>query len=181
MRKLDLHCHLLPRDLPDLAERYGYGEWIRLEHSSCHTCANAKMYKGDVFFREVQPNCWDPDTRIADSDRDGVNVQVLSTIPVYFSYWATPKDALDLANMINDDIARVVQQHPRRFIGLGTLPMQDPELALQELKRCVLQLGFPGVEIGTHVNNWNLDAPELFPVFQEGKHTHIPLAGINHL
>jgi aminocarboxymuconate-semialdehyde decarboxylase len=127
------------------------------------------MYKGDRFFREVEPNCWDPATRIKECDRDGVTVQAISTIPVYFSYWAKPQDGLDLARMINDDIAQAVKENPTRFIGLGTLPMQAPELAIEELRRCVLDLGFPGVQIGTHVNDWNLSDPELFPVFQEAE------------
>jgi aminocarboxymuconate-semialdehyde decarboxylase len=166
--KLDVHCHLLPRNLPDLRERYGYGEWIKLEQPQCATCS-AKMFKGDKFFREVLPNCWDTDTRITECDRDQVTVQAISTIPVYFSYWAKPNDALDLAVMINNDLALAVKQYPKRFVALGTIPMQDTQLAIQELRRCVLELGFPGVQIGTHVNQWNLDAPELFPIFQEGK------------
>eukprot|EP00128_Syssomonas_multiformis_P010458 Colp12_sorted_trinity150504_noHs@9024 len=49
--------------------------------------------------------------------------------------------------------------------GLGTLPMQAPELAVKELRRCVTDLGLAGVQIGSHVNEWNLDAPELRPIF----------------
>jgi hypothetical protein len=50
--------------------------------------------------------------------------------------------------------------------GLGTLPLQAPDLAVKELRRCVQDLGLAGVQIGTSVNEWSLDAPELFPVFQ---------------
>jgi aminocarboxymuconate-semialdehyde decarboxylase len=82
-----------------------------------------------------------------------------------FGYWAKPADGLDLARLLNDHIAEVVARHPKRFIGLGTVPLQDPELAIRELERCVRELGFPGLQIGTHVNAWNLDAPELFPFF----------------
>ena len=75
---------------------------------------------------------------------------------IYFQ--AKPEDTLDLCKILNDDMAGIVNKYPFRFIGLGTLPMQAPELAVQELKRCVQQLGFPGVQIGSHVNDWNLDA-----------------------
>lgn len=78
---------------------------------------------------------------------------------------AKPEDTLDLCQLVNDDIANTVKKYPQRFVGLGTLPMQAPELAVQELKRCVKELGFPGVEIGSHINEWNLDAPELQSVF----------------
>ncbi|MEZ6184788.1 MAG: amidohydrolase family protein [Planctomycetota bacterium] len=160
--KIDIHTHILPREWPDLRERYGYGGFIRLEHEG----GCAKMWKDDTFFREVEPNCFDGAARLADCDRDRVDVQVLSTVPVMFSYWAKPQDTHDLSRLLNDDLARVVAQHPRRFVGLGTLPLQAPDLAIQELERCVNELGFAGVEIGSHVNAWNLNAPELFPVFE---------------
>jgi aminocarboxymuconate-semialdehyde decarboxylase len=117
-------------------------------------------------FREVQSNCWDPQRRIEDCDETGVDLQVLSTVPVMFNYGKHPEHAHDLARLLNDDIARTVADRPRRFAGLGTLPLQAPELAVRELERCVRELGLAGVQIGTHVNDWNLNAPELFPVFQ---------------
>merc|ERR1712137_551111 len=58
-------------------------------------------------------------------------------------------------------MADQVKKHPSRFIGLGTVPLQAPELAVAELQRCVKELGFAGVIIGTHVNEWSLDAPDL--------------------
>jgi aminocarboxymuconate-semialdehyde decarboxylase len=85
---------------------------------------------------------------------------------VMFSYWAKGKDALDLSRMLNDHIAATVLERPKRFIGLGTIPMQDPDLAVGELGRCMGELGLAGVQVGTHVNGWNLDQPELFPVFR---------------
>lgn len=82
-----------------------------------------------------------------------------------FNYAAKPEHTLDLARYLNDHIAQVCAENPRRFVGLGTLPMQAPELAVQELKRCVHELGLKGVQIGSHINEWNLDAPELEPVW----------------
>ena len=122
--------------------------------------------QGDKSFREIRDNCWSPGRRIEECDQAGVTVQVLSTVPVMFSYWAKARDALDLSRMLNDHIAEVVREHPRRFAGLGTLPMQDPELAVVELERCMGELGLRGVQIGTHVNGKNLDEPELFPIFE---------------
>jgi aminocarboxymuconate-semialdehyde decarboxylase len=160
--KIDLHTHILPPSWDDLEKRYGYGGFVRLEPASA---GRARLMQGDRCFREISANCWDPARRIEDCDRDGVRVQVLSTVPVMFSYWAKPRHALDLARMLNDHIASVVRAHPTRFVGLGTLPLQDPELAVGELERCHGELGLRGVQVGTHVNGWNLDRPELFPVF----------------
>ncbi len=134
-----------------------------MEH---HRPGAARLMIDGTLFREVPDTCFDPRRRLEECDRHGVGVQVLSTVPVMFSYWAKPKDTLDLARMLNDQIAATVLAQPRRFVGLGTLPMQDPDLATSELERCVRELGLAGVQIGTHVNAWNLDQPELFPVFR---------------
>ncbi|MCU0449792.1 MAG: amidohydrolase [Bernardetiaceae bacterium] len=160
---IDIHTHILPETWPDLRERYGYGGWVRLEH---HAPCRARMMVDNRFFREIEDNCWDPRTRLRECTHAGVDVQVLSTVPVMFSYWAQPQHALDLACLLNDHLAGVVARYPDRFVGLGTLPLQAPDLAIKELERCVKRLGLAGVQIGSHVNDWNLDAPELFPVFQ---------------
>jgi aminocarboxymuconate-semialdehyde decarboxylase len=161
--KIDLHTHILPREWPDLRQRYGGAGWVRLEHTG-PGCAC--MMIGDRRFREVQDSAWDPDRRIADCDEHGVQVQVLSTVPVMFSYWAKPAEALDLSRLLNDHIAGVCREHPDRFAGLGTIPMQDAALAVGELERCVNDLGLAGVQIGSHVNDRNLDDPEVFGVFE---------------
>jgi aminocarboxymuconate-semialdehyde decarboxylase len=175
--KIDLHTHVLPQRWPDLVERYGYEGFVRLDH---HEPCRARMMVGDRVFRVIEENCWSAERRLEDCARIGVDVQVLSTVPVMFSYWARPRDALDLSRLLNDHIAEVCRAHPGRFVGLGTLPMQDPELAQAELERCMRPgdrggLGLAGVEIGTHVDAnahqgrdivWNLDEPAIFPVFQ---------------
>jgi aminocarboxymuconate-semialdehyde decarboxylase len=126
------------------------------------------MIDGKVF-REVEDNCYSPEARLKECDRDGVNVQVISTVPVMFSYWAKPEHTLDLSRYLNDHVAQVVSENPTRFVGLGTLPLQAPELAVKELRRCVQDLGLVGVQIGSHVNDWNLDDPQLFPIFEEAE------------
>jgi len=160
---VDIHTHILPEDWPDLKARYGYGGFVSLEH---HAPCLAKMKIDNKVFREIEDNCWDPVKRISQCDASKVDVQVLSTVPVMFSYWARPKDTYDLSQILNDHLAGVVADYPGRFAGLGTLPMQDPDLAVKELERCITKLGLTGIEIGTHVNQWNLDAPEVFQVLE---------------
>jgi aminocarboxymuconate-semialdehyde decarboxylase len=127
------------------------------------------VYDNGVFFRSINKNCWDASTRIAECQDQSINVQVLSTIPVLFSYWAKPNDGLAISQYLNDHIAEIVNKYPKNFIGLGTLPLQSPDLAIKELHRCMKELNLRGVEIGSHINSWNLDNEALFPVFEEAE------------
>ncbi|EAU65217.1 2-amino-3-carboxymuconate-6-semialdehyde decarboxylase [Stigmatella aurantiaca DW4/3-1] len=118
------------------------------------------------FFREIESNCWDPERRLTECDAVGVTAQVLSTVPVMFSYWAKPEHGLDLSRFLNDHLASVVGTNPRRFAGLGTVPLQDVNRAVRELERCVRDLGLAGVQIGSHVNGTNLGDASLYPFFE---------------
>jgi len=86
-----------------------------------------------------------------------------------FSYWAKAQDCLEVSMFLNDHIADVVRKYPKRFVGIGTVPMQSPDLAVKELERCVKELGMAGVEIGSNVNQKNLNEPEFFDFFREAE------------
>jgi aminocarboxymuconate-semialdehyde decarboxylase len=163
MLRIDTHTHVLPRDWPDLAAKYGDLRFPVIHHTDD---GKHRIYKDGKFFREVQESSWDLALRIADYARFGIQVQVLSTVPVMFSYWAKPHHALELHQVLNDHMAEACRTHPRHYAGVGTVPLQSPRLAIQELERCMDQLGLQGVQIGSHINDWNLDAPELFPFFE---------------
>ncbi|MEO1053963.1 MAG: amidohydrolase family protein [Bacteroidota bacterium] len=161
--KIDMHSHIIPDKLPNFAEKFGYGDFIYLQH---HKPGFAKMMKGNQFFREIHENCWNPEIRIEEYEQHQTQVQVICTIPVMFSYWAKPYDTLDLSCFLNDHIAEVVNLHPKRYIGLGTVPMQDTDLAIEELERCKNELGLPGIQIGSNINDDNLNHYKFFPIFE---------------
>ncbi|MES2591057.1 MAG: amidohydrolase family protein [Bacteroidota bacterium] len=160
---IDIHTHILPENIPNWKEKFGYGGFVQLQHHK-PCCANMILDDGK-FFREIEDNCWSAEKRILECNHHHVDVQVLSTVPVMFSYWAKPNDCLAVSQFLNDHIAEIVERFPKRFVGLGTIPMQAPELAIKELERCK-KIGLAGIQIGSHVNDWNLNDPNLFPVFQ---------------
>jgi aminocarboxymuconate-semialdehyde decarboxylase len=156
MRSLDAHTHVLPPELP---------RWSPVRLERVGDCKARLLREDGTVFREIESNCWDPDLRLQQCEAAGVGVQVLSTVPVLFAYHLDPQRGADLARLLNDHLASLCAAHSRRFVGLGTLPMQAPDLAVRELDRCVGQLGLAGVEIGSHVRDWNLSDAALFPVF----------------
>jgi aminocarboxymuconate-semialdehyde decarboxylase len=172
MFTVDIHTHILPHHLPRWADQFGYGGFVELAH---HEPGCARMLIDGKHFRDVEMNCWSAEKRIEECEACGVRVQVLSTVPVMFGYWAKPEHGYDVARFLNDDIAETVRKYPKRFVGLGTLPMQAPEFAVRELDRCVNELGFRGVQIGSNVNQTNLNAEALLPVFARAEELGAPV------
>jgi len=146
-----------------MESKFGYSGWVSLEHTEEGT---ARMMKDGKCFRLIECNCWDPLTRIDECDNGQIDIQVLSTVPVMFNYWAESKHTHIVSKILNDDIANIVDRYPQRFIGLGTIPMQDEKLAINELERCVSDLGLAGVQIGSNINGRNLSEPAFFPIFE---------------
>jgi aminocarboxymuconate-semialdehyde decarboxylase len=163
MRKIDMHTHILPKEIPDFSRQFGYEGFITLHH---HRQGAARMMQGSRFFREIQANCWDPELRIEEYAKYNTQYQVVCTIPVMFSYWAKPKDGLYVSAFLNDHIADIQTHYPEHYIGLGTVPLQDVDLAIQELERCKNVCGLRGVQIGSNINDINLGEESLFPFFE---------------
>lgn len=159
--KIDIHTHILPPEIPKFKDKFGYGGFIELKHQHvCGKSCGADMVDDSgKFFRKVEPNCYETEARITDT------IQVLSTVPVMFSYWAKPKDGEYVSQYLNDHVAEVVTKAPKKFVALGTLPMQAPELAVKELSR-LKSMGVTGVQIGSHINDWNLENENLYPVYE---------------
>lgn len=162
MLKIDMHSHIIPKVMPNWTKKFGYGKFIHLEHNEDGT---ADMMQGGQFFRRIKDNCWDEVIRIPEYEKFNTQVQVVCTIPVMFSYWAEPKDCLELSRFLNDHIAGLVQKFPKNYIGLGTIPMQDEQLAIQELER-IKSIGLVGIQIGSNINDENLNEEKFFTIFQ---------------
>ena len=155
----------MPATMPNWIKKFGYGDFIHLEQRNCKAC----MMKGDKLFREVEENCFDEKLRLKEMDETGISIQVLSTIPVLFNYWAKPADGLETSRFFNDHIAGTVVKNNKHFIGLGTVPMQDIDLAIQEMERCMIELKLPGLEIGSNINGNNLSDQQFFPFYKRAE------------
>ena len=164
MITIDIHTHILPPQIPKFKKIFGYGGFIELhQHGDC--CGADMVDDSGKFFRKVKSNCFDAGPRIEDCKKTKVDVQVLSTVPVMFSYWTRPSDGEYIAKSLNDHMLSVVDAHPKSFTALGTIPAQAPDLAVKEIMRLKV-MGIPGVELGSHVNTWNLDNEALFPIYE---------------
>jgi aminocarboxymuconate-semialdehyde decarboxylase len=162
MLKIDMHSHILPKTMPNWTQKFGYGKFIHLE---ANPDGSANMMQGGQFFRRIVENCWDADLRVAEYENFQTQVQVVCTIPVMFSYWAKTEDALELSRFLNDHIADLVARYPKNYIGLATIPMQDPEAAIVELERAKA-IGHVGIQIGSNINDENLSEEKYFPIFE---------------
>lgn len=170
--RVDFHTHIIPEEIPEFSKKYGGSRWPTLE-KTCSCGANI-MVAGKVF-REVTDQVWSPEKRIRDMDEEGVDIQVLSPIPVTFSYWAEAEAAEEMSKIQNDFISNTVKQYPDRFIGLGTVPLQDVEVSIREMDRCMHELGLKGIEIGTNINGKNLDDPSFTAFFEMAEKWEVPL------
>jgi aminocarboxymuconate-semialdehyde decarboxylase len=162
MLKIDMHTHIIPKNMPNWTEKFGYGKFIHLEHNLDNS---ANMMQGGNFFRRIEENCWNDKQRIIEYEKFNTQVQVVCTIPVLFSYWAKPKDCLELSEFLNDHIAALIQEYPQNYIGLATIPMQDSEIAIKELERAK-SIGLVGIQIGSNINDENLSEEKFFPIFE---------------
>jgi aminocarboxymuconate-semialdehyde decarboxylase len=153
MQVIDIHNHFFPNAWPDLAARYGTPNWPWIKHTEA---GKADIMVGDRFFRHIYSACWDPEVRLREMDRDGVDLQVMSATPVLFAYERPVEHALDCARWFNDAALELCSRGKGRLKSLCQVPLQDIDAACKELSRC-MQAGHLGVQIGNHVGNKNLD------------------------
>lgn len=143
---IDVHCHVVPSDLPLDPTGGEHWLWPQMQCSGGH----GTFVAGSVT-RKFDDRSWLPQRRIDFMDQHGIAVQVLSPLPELLGYWFDPASTAVLCRHTNDTLARMVDAHPTRFAALGGLPMNDVGLAIAEARR-LKSLGFAGVEIGSNIN-----------------------------
>ena len=153
MQVIDIHNHFFPEAWPDLSLRYGTPNWPWIKHTEA---GKADVMVGDRFFRHIYSACWDPEVRLQEMDRDGIDLQVMSATPVLFAYERPIEAALDCARLFNDAALDLCSRGKGRLKSLCQVPLQDIDAACKELSRCMLG-GHLGVQIGNHVGTKNLD------------------------
>jgi len=151
---IDVHSHYVPHGWPDLAEVCGGDDWPSLRIESPH---EATIMMGTNEFRRITDACWNADQRLADMDADGVDIQVVSPTPVFFSYGRSAQQGTAVAGILNDLALDITAHAPSRLLPFCQVPLQDADAACRELDRC-LDNGHRGVEIGNHVGDADLDS-----------------------
>ncbi len=159
---IDLHTHAIDPALIDV-NAPGESTFPTVRRQSGD---RAELLIGGRCYRQLDKRSWSIPARLRDMDAEGVAAQVLSPVPITLSHDGPAAAAGRLAQAQNDFLASLVAQQPTRFFALGAVPLQDPAAAITELVRCMEQLHFVGVEIGSRVGAWELANPELLPFFQ---------------
>ena len=155
MRIIDIHNHFFPENWPDLAKRFGTPDWPWIKHTGN---GKAIIMLGNSEFRKIYNACWDPEVRLAEMDRDGVDLQIISATPVLFAYQRPAEHALDCAKLFNDAALELCLRGKGRLRALCQVPLQNIDMACAEVERAV-KAGHLGVQIGNHVGEKNLDDP----------------------
>ena len=162
MPPIDIHTHVVPASFPARMGGASDLAWPSMDHDGC---SHARLVIAGKVFRTLDEPAWNPRRRVEHMAAMGVERQVLSPMPELLSYWLPAGDAARLLRHVNEEIAGMVAVDPRRFAGLGAVPLQDVDAAIEELDFVVRRVGLAGVEIGTNVNGVPIGAARFEPFF----------------
>jgi aminocarboxymuconate-semialdehyde decarboxylase len=164
---VDAHAHLLPRDYPaDAPECFPRMEPIDGDTARMLFFGATRFRARDAFF--------DAERRIAEQDASGVDAEVITPMPPLLRYDLPAADGMSLARHVNEFTATSCAADPRRLIGFGMVPMQDPDAATAELK-AIQDQGLHGVEIASHVLGASIGDPRFLPFFAEAQRLDLPV------
>ena len=166
MFKIDIHTHILPQNLNEITEKYSDPRFLKIDPIDD---LSAMLKKDGSDFRKIACNCWNQNVRMQEFDNTDVDIQVLSTLPVLFSYWADDNECLKLSIFLNNHLADITNSYPNHFLGLGTIPMQNTDYAIKEMDRCINDLKLSGIILGSNINGENLSEGKFIPVFEHAE------------
>jgi len=159
----DMHSHFIPQEFVEAISKPGSVWQAKLEKKG----EEPWIVHDQGYGYPLSPGFHDTAARLADMARMKLDVAAVSVSPTLFYYYAKPKLALDLARLTNDAIYRLTKGRPDKFVGMGTLPMQDLDLTITELRRCAEDLGFRAILIGSNVEGKQFDDPQFLRFFKE--------------
>ena len=159
---IDIHTHIVPENFPPYRGKGKDVPWPSM--ADAHACHKHVMISGKLY-RTVSDGSWSVPRRIEQMGGMKVTRQALSPMPELLSYWLPLDDAKVMIRYLNEQIAEMIAAAPDRFVGLGCVPLQDMDSALQELDFLVKTLKFAGVEIASHVNGVSIGDARFEPFF----------------
>ena len=169
--RIDIHNHFYPAKFLEKLDRDGGSAGITIEKDDWDRQILAQHGTRVV---TMTPPMTDPEKRIEDMDRAGFDTQVLTlSIPSVDIF--PPDVGEDMARVVNDEIAQLCNEHPKRFMGFATLPFLDSDRTIRELERCVEELKFSGACIGSNINGMGLDSDVLYPFYERISEYDLPI------
>jgi aminocarboxymuconate-semialdehyde decarboxylase len=169
---IDFHCHFLPANFPELVRDIAHMYHPQISDGPR---GSRQITIAGHYVAPHSVELHDLDEKLLTMDRTDIDMQVLSAPPYAFFYWADPQVAIKMARALNEALSSAVQDEHERFVGLASVPLQDPSAAVEELERAVTQLGMKGVAIGGSVYGRPLSSPELHPFFQKVQELGVPV------
>jgi aminocarboxymuconate-semialdehyde decarboxylase len=166
---VDIHCHCKSDKAEEIVAAATKDRKAPPErHANALTLEIGRKQTADI-----EPKMSSVAVRLEDMDRMGVDVQAVSPAPSQHYSWTQPEVGREAAMAINENLAKIVADHPDRFVALGAVPLQDAEMATAELERCVKKLGMRGVELSTNVNGTELSERRLDKFFAKAEELDI--------
>ncbi len=161
---IDVHAHYVPSQSLNVACQVGQRYGLKLEKNE--RGRDIVTRAGKTILTQLKAEFSDLDLRLSIMDQQDVDMQALSPASTYFFYWMEAEESLEFARWLNDRCAEAVALHPRRFVALASVPMQDSRKAAAELERAMTRLGLRGVEIGSNINGRYFDDPGFDPFWE---------------
>jgi len=172
MKTIDIHCHLATPASRPLVDEHRRPHFEPYDYFMGQDSKD----RNKVMYPAIGARLTDPQARLEDMDRMGIDVQGLATFVSEYSYWAPTSAAVESARIQNDNLAAAAAAHPDRFAPVGaTVPLQDVDRAISEMDRVVDDLGFKGLQIGGTIDGHNLDEPRFRPFWDAVEAKGIPV------